>query len=110
MANLPNLSGVTLGQGKGILVVQYFSLYINDLCQHLKETGNRGIFITNEIPDIICLVFADNIANCAETANNLQLQLNSISDYCKNTGMIVNLKKNEILVFRNGGPLRHYER
>ena len=24
--------------------------------------------------------------------------------------MIVNLKKTEIIVFRNGGPLRHYER
>ena len=85
-----------------------FSLYINDLSQHLKETCNRGIFITKEIPDIISLLFADDVANCVETANNLQLQLNYISDY--NTVMSVNLKKTEIIVFRNGGPLRHYER
>ena len=65
--------------------------------------------MTNQIHDIICVLFADDVANCAETAIELQLQLNSISEICGNTGMTINQSKPEIIVFRNGGPLRQYE-
>ena len=87
-----------------------FSLYINDLVQYIRDTCRNGIFITNNIPDIFCLMYADDVANCADTANNLQLQLNAVSKFCQDTGMQVNLKKTEIIVFRNGGPLRNYEK
>ena len=87
-----------------------FSLYINDLCNFIRENCRNGIFITQEVPDIFCLMYADDIANCADTAVNLQSQLNCIERFCKETGMCVNLKKTEIIVFRNRGTLRNYEK
>ena len=62
------------------------------------------------MPDILCLMYADDIANCAETVGRLQQQLNVIEQFCTLTGMEVNLNKTEIIVFRNGGPLRSSER
>ena len=56
-----------------------------------------------------CLMFTDDIANCADTWIRLQKQLNIISEFCQLTKMTVNLNKTEIIVFRNGGPLRSYE-
>lgn len=42
-----------------------------------REKCGTGIFITNDIPDILCLMFADDVATCAETASKLQ-QLNVV--------------------------------
>ena len=41
--------------------------------------------------DILCLMFADDIANCAKTVQKLQQQLNVIDTYCESTGMEDNL-------------------
>ena len=87
-----------------------FSLYINDLCTALQTKCKRGVFVSSNVPEIYCLLFADDVANCADTVNNLQTQLNIISDYCRETGMKVNMSKTQIIVFRNGGPLRTSER
>ena len=67
-------------------------------------------FITNDIPDSLCSLLDDDVACGADTVSNLQLQLNSISDFCTQTEMTVNLKKTEIILFRNGGPLRNTEK
>jgi len=45
-------------------------------------------------------MFADDIANCAETVNKLQQQLNIIDLFCETTGMEIK-NKTEIIVFRN---------
>ena len=76
----------------------------------LQEKCNSGIFINNTIPEIVCLIFADDIANCAETVIRLQQQLNIIDKFCLSTGMELNLEKTEIIVFRNGGHLRANEK
>ncbi len=54
-----------------------FSLFIDDLAKLLREECGSGIFITNDIPDILCLLFADDIANCAETPIKLKRQIDS---------------------------------
>ena len=87
-----------------------FNLYINDLCTLLRDKGHSSIYVTDDIPNILCILFADDVANCAETAINLQQQLNSIHKYCSLTGMSINQNKTEVMVFRNGGPLRYYEK
>jgi len=53
-------------------------------------------------------MFADDIANCAKTSTRLQQQINVVDQFCSNTGMEVNLSKPEVIVFRNGDPLRAY--
>ena len=98
--------GTRLGDVSSSLL---FALLINNLCTLLREQFAGGIFITEEVSDIFCLMFADDIANCAHTQIRLQRQLNIISEFCQLTKKTVNLNKTEIIVFRNGGPLRSYE-
>ena len=86
--------------------LKLFSLYINDLCQLLRERCGSGIFVTNEISQIFCMY---DVANVAETAIKLQRQLNTVDEFFQIKGMQVNLNKTEIIVFRIGGYLRVYE-
>ena len=85
-----------------------FALFINDLCTLLRERCADGIFITGDVPDLFCLMFADDIANCVATRIRLQRQLDLISEFCQVTNMTVNLNQTKIIVFRKGGPLRDY--
>ena len=90
-----------------------FIIFINELCTLLREnctSGTSGIFINNDIPDIVCLLLADDVTSCAETVVRLQQQLNLIDRFCRDTGMELNLNKTEIIVFRNGGNLRQNEK
>ena len=87
-----------------------FSLFINDIVQELRNNCQNGIFISQNIPEIFVLLYADDIANCADTIRNLQMQLNIVELFCKNTGMVVNINKTKIIVFRNGGFLRRDEK
>ena len=82
-----------------------FYICINELYTDLKEKYKGGIFITNNIPDVLCIMFADDVANCADTVASLQNHLDVIDVFCSKTGMQVNLEKSEIIVFRNGGAL-----
>ena len=86
-----------------------FTLYINELLTFLRNKNHRGIFVTEDTEDVICILFADDVANCADTAINLQLQLNSVSEFCNQTGLTINQTKTEMIVFKNSGPLRNYE-
>jgi hypothetical protein len=47
-----------------------FAPYIDELAHMLREKCNSGIFITQEIQDIVCLMFADVIASCVNYNNN----------------------------------------
>ena len=87
-----------------------FTLFINDLVTLLRENCRNGIFITQDVPDVLGLLFADDVAGCADTAIALQRQLDIIDLFCQSTGMQLNLGKTKIIVFRNGGYLRFYER
>ena len=59
----------------------------------LRENFRNGIFITENIPEILCLLFADDVASCAESATALQQQLNIIERFCRLTGIQINLDK-----------------
>ena len=62
-----------------------FDLFIDELSVRLRENCGSGIFITNDIPDIFCLMFADDVAGCAETAIKLQQQIHIIDSFCCDT-------------------------
>ena len=87
-----------------------FSLFINDLIIYLKNAFPTGIFITEDICDLFALMYADDVSSMSETAIQLQRQINKISDFCDAVKMEINLDKTKIIVFRNGGILRHYEK
>ena len=47
----------------------FFSLYINDLAQHLKENGPT---LNSDNDSINCLLYADDMVLIAETEGQLQ--------------------------------------
>ena len=49
-----------------------FNLFIQELPTLIRENC-PGIYITDEISPIPCLLYADDVAHCAGTVNNLQL-------------------------------------
>ena len=82
-----------------ILSPVLFSVFINELIVDIKVHCPNGIFITQDISDMFALLYADDIANCADTVISLQRQLQRIELFCTKTGM----RKTKIVVFRNGG-------
>ena len=88
-----------------------FCLFINDLVAYLRtECNNRGIFITNDIEDILALMFADDVSCFSDTVICLQKMVDLIGKFCKSVGMEINLKKTKIMVFRNGGIVKQTEK
>ena len=86
-----------------------FSLFINDLVSFLESKCNHGNFVTNEIPDVLTIMFADEVASFSGTVAHLQKLIDLIAKFYKMVGVEINLDKTKIIVFRNGGPLRVIE-
>ena len=84
-----------------------FSLYLNELINSLNKTG---IYLSETYPCVNILLYADDIAICANTVGNLQSQINCLDAFCKKWGMKVNLSKSKVMVFRNGGIVRFNEK
>lgn len=55
-------------------------------------------------------MFAEDVANCAETMNSLKQQLYITEQFCTLTGMEVHLAKTQTIVFCEGVPFKHTER
>jgi len=74
----------------------------------MRSRSNQGIFITEDIGQLYALLFADDVSTFADTAINLHLD--TVETFCNNSGLELNTDKSKVMVYRNGGPLRHYER
>ena len=63
-------------------------LFINDLVAYLRtECNKRGIFITNDIEDILASMFADDVSCFSDTVIRLQKMVDLIGKFCKAVGM-----------------------
>ena len=82
-----------------------FCLVINDLVNHLKNSFDKGIFISEETCDLYALMYADDISSTSNSSIQLQRQINCIADFCDKVKLKVNIDKTKIVLFRNGGPL-----
>ena len=51
------------------------------------------------------MLFADDVILLSFTITGLQHQLNILNDTVNNLGLVVNLSKSNVVVFRNGGHL-----
>ena len=87
-----------------------FSLFINDLVVYLKSKTDHGIFVSNDIDDLIALMFADDVSCFSDTVIRLQRLIDLIAEFCKSVGMKLNLSKTKIMVFRNGGIVKQAEK
>lgn len=87
-----------------------FAMYINELATEMGQSGGNGIFINENIHNIMLLLFADDLALIADTPIDLQRRLNCLESYCDKWNMTVNMDKSNIVVFQNGGNLSKNEK
>ena len=90
-----------------ILSPLLFCLFLNDL-QNFISFGSYGIDL--DMCTIYILLFADDLVLFAESKVELQRLINRLKLYCDTFKLKINLNKTNIMVFRNGGYLRHYEK
>jgi len=79
-----------------------FSLYINDLVDHLKE---KCPTLTVADFEINTLLYADDMVLLAESERNLQQLLDELDAWCKLWRVKVNETKSEIIHFRKPNHL-----
>ena len=92
-----------------------FSIYLNDLHGFLLNANLEGLSTVSSMIEmklgqylkLFTLLYADDTVLMAESAEDLQTQLNSFNDYCKKWNLKVNVDKTKIIVFgsRNAGNL-----
>ena len=101
----------TRGTRQGCLLSPLlFSLYVAEIVTMLEEADCKGLFLNADVPNITSLLFADDLVIFADTVGRLQKMIDVISKFCDRWGLSVNLDKTSVMVFRNGGPLRHNEK
>lgn len=107
-AGLSNVMSCPVGVKQGCIISPIlFTLFLNDL-QESISIGSHGIDL--ETIKLFVLLFADDLVIFSETVIELQRLINKLAEYCERWHLTINLLKTKIIVFRNGGPLREYER
>ena len=76
-------------------------MIINSNCQ--------GVYIDEVVPNLMVLLYADDLVQCADLPGRLQSQINVLADFCEKWGMKVNFDKTNVMVFRNGGIIKRNE-
>jgi hypothetical protein len=87
-----------------------FALYINDLESFLEGCYVEGLrSISDELEShlnlyikLFAILYADDTVLLSESANDLQKQLDSMSEYCNLWKLRVNIEKSKVMVFSRG--------
>ena len=87
-----------------------FSLFINELAIEIIQNGKHGITLSPELIQILIMLFADDVVLLSYTVIGLQQQLNILRGTAKKLGLVVNLQKSNVVVFRNGGHIAAREK
>ena len=74
----------------------------------MKYKGCKGVYIKEEVPNLMIILYADDIAEGSDTVCRLQFMINVL--YCRMWSLIVNLCKTKIVFFRRGGKLKRSEK
>ena len=78
-----------------------FNLYLSYLSEELKAKNLNDVEL-NELP-LSCMLYADDLVIFSKSKNGLQDYLDSLSEYCKENDLSVNLNKTKVLIFNNCG-------
>ncbi|KAK6172852.1 hypothetical protein SNE40_016429 [Patella caerulea] len=95
-----------LMQGESISHTLY-SLYVRDI-EGALESGNCEYLTINDV-NLYLLMYADDTVLLSESPENLQNMLNTLSNYCYENNLNVNVNNSKIVIFKNGGKIRENE-
>ena len=87
-----------------------YSFLINELASEIPLKGKHGTQLLPRETELFLLMFADDIALLSSTPVGLQNQLNVLYKTADRLGLLVNLEKTKIAVFKNGDYLTRAER
>ena len=87
-----------------------FIMFIGEFSELLEKTECKGIYVDEALPNVMQLLFADDVVNFADTILNLQNQIKLLEKFCIKYGMKINLQKSKIMVFRRGGVTKKTEK
>ena len=90
--HLSDSASVTCGVPQGsILGPLLFLIFINDLPLVLKQSAAVDLYADDTI-------FYDFQNDIGKLENNLQLTLNSLQDWCRKNGMVINTEKTKVML------------
>ena len=84
-------------------------IFISQLEKELKTQTVEAFPIASAV-GIFFLMYADDIALIADTSVELQRKLKALESFCQKWGMVLNLAKTKVILFRNGGKLSSEEK
>ena len=84
-----------------------FCFFLNDLKDFVTVDSHC---IDLNMCRLFLLLFADVLVMFADSKVELQRLINNLAKYCKTFKLKINMSKTNIIVFRNGGYLRSYEK
>ena len=80
-----------------------FAIYLNDLEDEFYLKGSTGVDIG--MLKLFILLYADDIIIFANTAEDLQTNLEILAEYCNRNRLVVNTGKTKIMILRCAGIL-----
>ena len=92
-------SSVGVRQGD-VLSPNLFKIFVNDIPKYLS--GSIDVVELNG-KNIDCLLYADDVVLFSSSSIGLQQRLNSLSKFCKDWCLDVNVEKTKILIFNKTG-------
>lgn len=87
-----------------------FSILITDVADKVTTNGKHGFQFLPGLQEIFLLLFADDICLISSTPAGLQNQINNLEKASDALGLIVNLNKTKVMIFRKGGHLAKTEK
>ena len=71
-------------------------LFLNEI-HYMLQHECQEIYVSEIMPNLISLFYADDISNVSDSVGRLQMQLNILPKYCKLYGMKVNIEKTKVI-------------
>jgi len=86
-----------------------FSYLVQEITTEIRRRGGNGIQLFPGAAEIAIHLFADDIVLIADTVPELQ-KLNVLFETASKLGLIINMDKSKVVVFRKGGHLAAHEK
>ena len=76
----------------------------------VKDSGCEGTFVNEDFTDITIVLYADDTATGDDSVGRLQRIINEIERFCDLWGLLLNMTKSKLVVFRRGGIVKKIEK